>query len=84
MIYYKPSIISHTTSSTTLTTQKTIGKLSIGVNFLVPTLGPNNSVQLLIGINETGGLGPFNFTAYWSDNVNQTNNVGVFIRSFFF
>ena len=60
-----------------------MGKLSIGVNFIVPTIGPSNSVQLTIGINETGGLAPFNFTAYWSDDVNQTNNVGVFIRSFF-
>ena len=82
VIYYKPSIISQTTSSTTITTHKTIGKLSIGVDFIVPTLGPSNSAQFTIGINETGGVAPYNFTGYWSDEVNQTNNVGVFIRSF--
>ncbi|MHB1868155.1 MAG: hypothetical protein ACYCPP_04335 [Nitrososphaerales archaeon] len=77
-IYYKPTI-----TTTTHTTTHTIGPLSAGVNFIVPRLGPNNSVQLTIGINETGGLAPYNFTAYWSDGVNQTNDVGVFIRSFF-
>lgn len=81
VIYYKPSFSSHTTY-TTATTQKTIGRLVAGVEFIVPNLLANNAVDLLIGINETGGLAPYNFTAYWSDGVNQTNNVGVFIRSF--
>jgi hypothetical protein len=82
VIYYKPSTSSHTTS-TTHTTHTTIGPLVAGLDFIAPSLGPNNSVQITIGINETGGLHPYNFTAYWSDGVNQTNNVGVFIRSFF-
>ena len=77
-IYYKPI-----TTTTTHTTRHTVGPLSAGVNFIVPKLGPNNSVQLTIGINETGGLAPYNFTAHWSDGFNQTNDVGVFIRSFF-
>ncbi|MGA2876208.1 MAG: hypothetical protein ABSE82_11805 [Nitrososphaerales archaeon] len=75
VIYYKPSTTSHTTHTT-------IGHLSAGLNFIATTPGPNNSVQLTIGINETGGLAPYNFTAYWSDGVNQTNDVGVFIRTF--
>ena len=76
-IYYKPS-----TSITTHTTTRTIGRLSAGVNFITTNPGPNNSVQLTIGINETGGLAPYNFTVNWSDGVNQTNDVGVFIRAF--
>jgi len=75
-IYYKPS-----TTITTHTTTHTIGPLSAGVNFITTNPGPSNSVQLTIGINETGGVAPYNFTAYWSDGVNQTNDVGVFIRA---
>ena len=35
-----------------------------------------------MGINQTGGRYPYNFTAFWSDDVNQTNDVGVFVRTF--
>jgi hypothetical protein len=73
--YYKRFPIAHTT-------HKTILPLKAGVNFIATTPGIANSVQVTIGINESGGLAPFNYTGYWSDGVNQSNTVGVFIRTF--
>ena len=80
--YYKqPSHQTGTTTSTT-TTHTTIGLLSLGIDFVKELPLPNNGVQILVGVNQTGGLQPYNFTAYWSDGVNQSNDIGVFIRSF--
>lgn len=85
--YYKQhnsqTTSSNTTSSqTTASTRTTIEPLKIGIAFVTFLAHPTNSVELLLGINQTGGLRPFNYTAYWSDGVNQTNGVGVFIRAF--
>jgi hypothetical protein len=77
--YYRPSSTSRTTFATTT---HTIGRLSAGISYIISRAGPNNSTQFVIGVNQTGGLAPFNFTVYWSDGFNQSNNVGVFIRSF--
>jgi hypothetical protein len=78
-----------TSQSTTgeLTSQSTTEGLTTGrlvavVNLFQTSPEANNSVQITFGINETGGVPPFNFTAHWSDGVNQSNGVGVFTRSF--
>jgi hypothetical protein len=71
------------TTSTT-STHTTIGPLTAGIGFVQELSLPNNGVEILVGVNQSGGLQPFNYTAYWSDNINQSNNVGVFIRSFSF
>ena len=73
--YYFPSIGTSTTS-------KTVGKLKVGVNFIQATPGPGGSEQVIFGINNTGGIQPFNFTAHWADGYNESNDVGVFQRSF--
>ncbi|MDG6996924.1 MAG: hypothetical protein JRN52_13470 [Nitrososphaerota archaeon] len=73
--YYFPSI-------GTSTTPKTVGKLKVGVNFIQATPGPGGSEQVIFGINNTGGIQPFNFTAHWADGYNESNDVGVFQRSF--
>ena len=82
-VYYHVQSPKVSRSSTTISTRTTIGSLSIGISFVTELPQPNNSIEILLGINETGGLYPFNYTVYWSDRVNQTNNAGVFIRSFF-
>lgn len=74
-LYYKPNKKTHTTLTTN-------NDLVAGLNFISMQGGPNNSEVIVVGINETGGVYPFNYTAYWSDNFNQTNEVGVFVRSF--
>ena len=79
-VFYYEQISSTRTSTSTHTT---IRPLSIGISFLTLLPQPNHAIEILLGINETGGLYPFKFTAYWSDGVNQTNDAGVFIRSFF-
>ena len=63
-------------------TTQTTGKLKVGVNFLHATPGPSGSEQVIFGINSTGGVQPLNFTARWGDGFNESNNVGVFQRSF--
>lgn len=83
VFYYEQASSKVSRTSTTTSTHTTIGPLSIGVSFLTELPQPNNAIEILLGINQTGGLYPFNYTAYWSDGVNQTNSAGVFIRSFF-
>ena len=64
------------------TTQAKIGQFSIGIGFIKELPELNDAFQILVGINQTGGIQPFNFTAYWSDGVDQSNSIGVFTRSF--
>ncbi|MDG6907951.1 MAG: hypothetical protein JRN20_19455 [Nitrososphaerota archaeon] len=74
-LYYVPS-------TNPLTTHTTGGKFKVGLDFIQATPGPSGSEQVIFGINNTGGVQPYNFSAYWADGYNQTNNVGVFQRSF--
>jgi hypothetical protein len=74
--------ISRATTTSTTSTHTTVGPLSVGIGFVQELSQPNNAVEVLVGVNQSGGLQPFNYTAYWSDSINQSNNVGVFIRSF--
>ena len=77
VLYLKPS-----RSTTTTGTQSESGPFSIGVGFIKEIPEPNDAFQILVGVNQTGGIQPFDFTAHWSDGVNQSNAIGVFTRSF--
>jgi hypothetical protein len=94
------SSLSNASSTTTNQTSSTshsssnsgYSPLTAGINFVYTTQGSDNSVQVTVGINDSGGLAPFTFIANWSDGINQTaywnagrgqtNGDGVFIRSF--
>ncbi|MGI0091808.1 MAG: hypothetical protein ACREBS_08870, partial [Nitrososphaerales archaeon] len=71
------------TTTATTSTQKVILPLSLGVGFIKELLEPHSGIQILLGLNQTGGIRPYNFSAYWNDGLNQSNSVGIFIRSFF-
>jgi hypothetical protein len=79
-LYYKQTPTGGSSSASNSHT--TVKSFKAGLNFIQEQPISNNAVEILVGINQTGGVGPFNFTAYWSDGVNQTNSVGVFTRSF--
>jgi hypothetical protein len=87
------SVTTNQTSSTSNSSGNSgYAPLTAGVNFVYSTRGSDNSVQVTVGINDSGGLAPFTFIARWSDGINQTaywnagpgqtNGDGVFIRSF--
>ena len=78
VLYLKPQ----SRSTTTTGTQSKSGPFSIGVGFIKEIPEPNDAFQILVGVNQTGGIQPFDFTAHWSDGVNQSNAIGVFTRSF--
>lgn len=79
VVYLKPY---QSQSTTTTSAQPKSGPFSIGVGFIKEIPEPNDAFQILVGLNQTGGIQPFGFTAYWSDGVNQSNTIGVFTRSF--
>lgn len=84
-LYYNQNNQSSNTDTITHTTNSkhsTISSLSVGIAFLRELPQSSNAVEILLGVNQTGGLEPFNYTARWSDGINQTNAVGVFVRSF--
>ena len=43
---------------------------------------PDGSSIVILTISAFGGAAPYNFTASWSDGLNQTNTIGVFQRPF--
>ncbi|MHB2036690.1 MAG: hypothetical protein ACYCPW_08120 [Nitrososphaerales archaeon] len=82
-IYYVQLSNSHTSHTTTTSTSRIIGPLSLGIGFIKELPLPQNGVQIILGVNQTGGIQPYNFSVYWSDGTNQSNDIGIFIRTFF-
>jgi hypothetical protein len=58
------------------------GTLSASSGPYSPINEPDGSKIALLAVSAFGGALPYNFTARWSDGVNQTNTTGVFQRNF--
>jgi hypothetical protein len=79
---YQQNMTQSTTASTQTSTTSSLSQISARLFFTKVFPEPLNQTLVSFGVLGSGSIPPYSYTAMWSDNFSQSNNVGTFSRTF--